>query len=122
MEREKANCVAVDKEAAQGQTIDPIADLFRGIRFRSHGDSHIVIADVRNYCKKLQHDTFIEGEQRVQRAIQELNAERREVTFRCESLEAAIRQIKRHQAEEIIDAISSKPGAEMVAEAPRRRY
>lgn len=89
---------------------DPIRSLFLGVHFHNKDNRDAAIERVSRFCKSESDRIKIDYDYQRQKAMSEMNAERRSLHEQCQILEGTIRQIKRHQAEELIDAIGAKWG------------
>ncbi len=92
---------------------DPIRALFTGIRFRNESHKSFAIAKVRNHVTRVIQSEVAEAQARIQKAVAMSQSEVREFQAENDALKAAIYEIKRHSAEEIVNAIirrSNLPG------------
>ena len=100
------------------ESTDPIADLFTGIGFRDGGKAE-AIRRLHRYRESIWADasnSALAGNKEILAAAQ---ANTNRLQSQITRLEQSIRQIKAHQAEEIIQAITRSPyvGGEVAQQA-----
>src|SRR3990167_5855531 len=97
-----------DKVDTKCDSTDPIADLFAGIGFRNSGKAE-AIRRLHRYRQSIWADasnSALAGNKEILAAAQ---ANTHALQSQIARLEQSIRQIKAHQAEEIIQAITRSP-------------